>query len=82
LSDFDYLWDKQHYNSAESIFEMNADPSTYYNWGNIIFYAKYFKTFNTPSNDLVNAYKAEGDSIRKHSSLDFSDVRGQWTDQN
>jgi hypothetical protein len=39
-----------------------------------------WKKFNIPSNDLVNAFDAEQDQIRKNSSIVFMDVTGKWSD--
>lgn len=40
-----------------------------------------WKKFNIPSNDLVAAFDAEGDTIRKKSSILFQSVVGKWTDK-
>jgi hypothetical protein len=39
-----------------------------------------WKKFNIPSNDLVPAFDAENDMIRKTSSIIFGNVVGKWTD--
>ena len=82
LANYDWLWDGAHENSAESIFELDCtDWNTGGEWGVFMFAGTDWKKFNTPTNDLVNAFTAEGDSIRKHASIVFSDVSGAWTDR-
>jgi hypothetical protein len=82
LPNYDWLWDNAHENSAEAIFEMDCtDWSTGGEWGVFMFAGTDWKKFNTPTNDLVNTFIAEGDSIRKHSSIVFADVTGAWTDR-
>jgi len=81
LPEFDQLWDNNHENSSESIFEINYEgTSASHNWGASMFRGLDWKKFNTPSNDLVNAFLAEGDEIRKNSSIIFLDVTGRWSD--
>jgi len=82
LTNYDWLWDNAHENSAEAIFEMDCtDWNTGGEWGVFMFAGTDWKKFNTPTNDLVNVFTAEGDSIRKHSSIVFADVTGAWTDR-
>lgn len=81
LPEYDQLWDNSAENSAESIFEVNYEgTSSSGNWGTGMFQGTDWKKFNTPSNDLVAAFDAEGDEIRKNASITFSDVSGKWTD--
>jgi hypothetical protein len=83
LPDYNELWDNQHENSSEAIFEINYQGgSTDGNWGTKIFRGLDWKKFNTPSNDLVRAFDAEGDLIRKNASVVFLDVSGKWSDEN
>jgi hypothetical protein len=81
LPTFDKLWDNSVENSAESIFEINytGGPSDG-NWGVTIFRGVDWKKFNLPSNDLIAAFDAEGDVIRKNASIIFEDVSGLWSD--
>jgi len=81
LPQFDQLWDNNHENSSESIFEINYEgtPASH-NWGASMFRGLDWKKFNTPSNDLVAAFEQEGDVIRKNSSIIFLDVTGRWGD--
>jgi starch-binding outer membrane protein, SusD/RagB family len=82
LPEYDQLWDNAHENSSESIFEINCyNWETGGNWGVFMFYGDDWKKFNIPSNDLVQAFDAEGDVIRKNSSIAFLDVTGKWTDE-
>jgi starch-binding outer membrane protein, SusD/RagB family len=82
LPEYDQLWDNAHENSSESIFEINCyNWDTGGNWGVFMFYGDDWKKFNIPSNDLVQAFDAEGDVIRKNSSIAFLDVSGKWTDE-
>jgi len=81
LPEYDQLWDNNHENSSESIFEINyAGTSSDANWGASMFRGTDWKKFNTPSNDLVKAFDDEGDIIRKNSSIIFLDVTGHWSD--
>jgi hypothetical protein len=81
LPDYDMLWDNQHENSAESIFEINYEgTSSSGNWGVNMFIGNDWKKFNIPSNDLVAAFDDEGDAIRKNSSIIFLDMTGYYSD--
>jgi hypothetical protein len=81
LPTYDQLWDNQHENSAEAIFETNFNGgSTDGNWGTKIFRGLDWKKFNLPSNDLVKAFENEQDVIRKNASVTFLDVSGKWSD--
>ncbi len=81
LPEFDQLWDNAMKNSAESIFEINySGGPTDGNWGVNIFRGVDWKKFNLPSNDLIAAFDAENDLIRKNASIIFEDVSGLWSD--
>lgn len=82
LPEYDMLWnDPQRENTSESIFEINYEgTSSSGNWGTGMFRGMNWKKFNTPSNDLIAAFDAEGDNIRKNASIVFDDVAGKWTD--
>ncbi|PKP54033.1 MAG: RagB/SusD family nutrient uptake outer membrane protein [Bacteroidetes bacterium HGW-Bacteroidetes-1] len=81
LPDFDMLWNNENENSSEAIFEINYEgTSSSGNWGASMFRGLDWKKFNTPSNDLVAAYDAENDMVRKNSSIIFQDVTGSWSD--
>lgn len=77
---YDHLWDGNHENSAEAIFEMNCtDWNTGGNWGSSMFVGTDWKKFNTPTHNLVDAFDAAGDNVRKASSIKFQKVTS-WTD--
>ena len=81
LPEYDQLWDNAHENSSEAIFEINYEgTSSSGNWGASMFIGMDWKKFNIPSNDLVAAFDAENDVIRKASSITFLDVSGKWSD--
>ena len=81
LPDYETLWNGTIENSAESIFEINYEgTSSSGNWGVYMFKGTDWKKFNTPSHDLVAAFDAEGDDIRKNASIIFEDVTGLWGD--
>ena len=81
LPEFDQLWDNATKNSVESIFEINySGGPTDGNWGVNIFRGVDWKKFNLPANDLIAAFDAENDVIRKNASIIFEDVSGLWSD--
>lgn len=81
LDEYDWLWDGNHENSSESIFEINYEgTSSSGNWGASMFLGTDWKKFNTPSNDLVQLFESQGDEIRLNASISFQDVSGKWTD--
>lgn len=81
LPNYDDLWNNSAENTAESIFEINYNGgASDGNWGVKIFRGLDWKKFNLPSNDLVKAFDAEGDLVRKNASVTFLDVSGKWSD--
>lgn len=81
MSEYDQLWNNQNENSSEAIFEINYNGGiTDGNWGTKIFRGLDWKKFNLPANDLVKAFDAENDLIRKNASVIFLDVSGKWSD--
>ncbi len=81
LPDYHMLWDNQHENSVESIFEINyTGGSNDGNWGASMFRGLDWKKFDIPSNDLVKAFDQEQDTVRKKASIIFLDVTGKWSD--
>ena len=77
LANYDFLWDGKHENSTESIFEIqfinNSDQA---NWGPMLWLPPSlnntsWRKFNTPSNNLVAAFKMANDTVRLHSSILF-----------
>jgi hypothetical protein len=94
VPDYNFLWDNEHKNNSEAIWEINysgySAGDQIGNWvpsvsvgGSIGNYeGGGWKKFNTPTNDLVNVFEAEGDSIRLKASITFLDISGQWIDPN
>lgn len=79
VPDFTYLWDNNHKNNSEAIWEFNyIGWSKVGNWIPSQFIGSGWKKFSTPSNDLVNTFRAEGEPIRLHSSISFVDYG--WSD--
>ncbi len=73
LANYDDLWNPANENSAESIFEINYNGGTTDgNWGTKMFQGLDWKKFNIPSNDLLAAFDAEGDLVRKNANVTFS----------
>jgi hypothetical protein len=71
MSNYDNLWDSQHDNNAEAIWEMQYDgwSGAHGNWMPSQLFGAGWKKFNTPTNDLVNTFDAEKDVVRKTSSI-------------
>ncbi len=83
LPDYDYLFDGQHKNSAESIWEITYEgwgSGTYGLWIKDMYIGGGWPKFNTPSHDLVRAFEEEGDDVRFNSSIQWVDYSGQWVD--
>jgi len=86
LSNYEYLFDGQHENSTESLFEIQFEANVAGNWGVQLFLPPSltndgWKKFNTPSKSLMAAYESEGDQIRKRASVLFEDVTGLYSDE-
>ncbi len=80
---YDGLFEKANENNSESIWEMQYDGwgGAHGNWMPSVIVGSGWKRFNTPSNDLVKAFDAEGDEIRKNSSIKFLDSSDEaWSD--
>jgi len=75
LSNFDWLFDSQHKNSVESIFELQhteGTPDHGYAQGLMLppsVQAQYWVKFAPPTQDLVRAFKTAGDMVRYKSSI-------------
>ncbi len=94
VANFNDLWDNNHKNNSEAIWEINffgyGAGDDIGNWAPSIFVGGStgayegggWKKFNTPTNDLVNTFLAENDSVRLNASITFLDITGQWTDPN
>lgn len=67
-------------NSRESIFELNCvHNSSTGNWAHYMFVGDDWRKFCTPSADLVDAYRQEGDMIRLNETILFGVAK--WSDQ-
>lgn len=87
LPNYADLFDINHKNNSESIWELQYDgySSSVGNWIPSQFLGAGWKKFETPTNDLVNVFRAEGDSIRLHASIAFVNYGWPdkyWTDAN
>lgn len=76
VTNYDFLFDGNHKNSSESIFEIQHVADAFGSYApNMMLPASItgeaWIKFNTPTQDLVKAMRAEGDSIRLHSSIVF-----------
>jgi len=79
VPDFNFLWDNNHKNNSEAIWEFNyVGWSVIGNWIPSQFIGDGWKKFSTPTNDLVNTFRVEGDSVRLHASVSF--VNYGWSD--
>ena len=78
LPNYNNLFDGSHSANAESIFEINGNGGGIYWWGTSMFIGTDWKKFNTPSNDLVASFDAEGDTVRKAATVKFDNV--SWAD--
>jgi hypothetical protein len=79
VPDFNFLWDNNHKNNSEAIWEFNyVGWSVIGNWIPSQFIGSGWKKFSTPTNDLVNTFRSEGDSVRLHASISF--VNYGWSD--
>jgi len=84
LIDYTELFDGAHYNNAESIIEVQYLSGSDGNWGPQCLLppsisGDTWRKFITPSHDLIDAYDAEGDEIRKNASVLFESV--SWVDE-
>lgn len=80
LPNYEQLWNGMNENSNEAIFELDCiDWSSGGNWGSSMFVGLDWKKFNTPTKNLVDAFDAENDMIRKNSSIRFQTVTS-WSD--
>jgi hypothetical protein len=84
LDNFEHLFDGNHYNNAESILEIQYVGGTEANWGPQLLLppslsGDTWRKFVTPSHDLVNAFDAEGDVVRKNSTILFENA--PWSDE-
>ncbi|HLK30706.1 MAG TPA: RagB/SusD family nutrient uptake outer membrane protein [Puia sp.] len=79
VANFNSLWDNSAKNNSEAIWEFNyVGWNVIGNWIPSQFIGDGWKKFETPTNDLVNVFRAEGDSVRLHASITF--VNYGWAD--
>ena len=77
MADYDELWRSSNENTVESIFEVQYIAGTNEaNWGPQLWLPPSltndnWRKFNTPSNDLIAAFNAENDNIRRTASILF-----------
>lgn len=90
LADYMHLWDNEHKNNSEAIWELvyegydvigNWIPSIHVGGSIGNYEGGGWKKFNTPSNDLISLFMAEGDDVRLNASVTFLDITGQWSDK-
>lgn len=83
FSDYNGLFERANENNSEAIWEMQFDGwgGAHGNWMPSLLVGDGWKRFNTPSNDLVEAYDAAGDEIRKNAAITFRNVSAaEWAD--
>lgn len=79
VPDYTYLWDNNHKNNSEAIWEFNyVGYSLVGNWIPSQFIGSGWKKFETPTNDLVMAFENAHDDIRLNASISFIDYG--WDD--
>lgn len=84
LDDYTFLFDGNHYNNAESILEVQYLGGSEGNWGPQMclppsISGDTWRKFVTPSHNLIDAYDAAGDVVRKSASVLFETV--DWVDE-
>ena len=81
LPNYANLFDINHKNNSESIWEIQYDgySSSVGNWIPSQFLGDGWKKFETPTNDLINAFTAAGDNVRMNASISF--VTYGWPDK-
>ncbi|NOX85492.1 MAG: RagB/SusD family nutrient uptake outer membrane protein [Chlorobi bacterium] len=85
LDDYNLLFDGSHYNNDESIFEIQFIGGTPQgNWGPQLFLPPSlsgdgWRKYCTPSHNLVDAFNAENDTIRRDASIMWENV--DWVDE-
>lgn len=84
LSNYDHLFDGEHYNNVESILEVQYLGTDEGNFGPQLLLppsisGDTWRKFVTPSQDLIAAFETEGDNVRKGASVLFENV--DWVDE-
>lgn len=85
FGNYDGLFTGTNKNNSESIWEMQFDggngANRRSNWMPSVIVGAGWKKFCTPTNDLAAAFDAEGDQVRKNSSIKFLNVATEgWSD--
>jgi starch-binding outer membrane protein, SusD/RagB family len=84
LTNYNHLFDGSHYNNDESIMEVQFLGGAEGNWAPQMHLppslsGDTWRKFVTPSHDLVNAFDAEGDEVRKNATILMETV--SWADE-
>ena len=84
MPSFDFLWDGDHYNNAESILEAQFEGGPEANYGPQLLLppsisGDSWRKFVTPSKDLVKAFDDENDQVRKNATVLFENA--PWSDE-
>lgn len=86
LTNYDFLWDGNHYNNEESILEaqFTGTQGGNGNYGSSLLLPPSitidtWRKFVTPSHDLVNAFDAAGDNVRKNATIIWE--AAPWIDE-
>lgn len=84
LIDYNHLFDGNHYNNAESILEIQFLGGNEGNYGPQLLLppsisGDSWRKFVTPSHDLIDAYNAQGDDVRRDATVLFETVN--WVDE-
>jgi hypothetical protein len=85
VTDYNHLFDGAHENSSESILEVQfIAGGAQGNWGPQLWLppsltGDAWRKFNTPANDLINAFEANSDTIRLKASILY-ESNCPWTD--
>ncbi|MEO6733178.1 MAG: RagB/SusD family nutrient uptake outer membrane protein [Ferruginibacter sp.] len=86
LNNYDFLFDGNHYNNEESILEaqFTGTQGGNGNYGSSLLLPPSitidtWRKFITPSHDLVNAFDAAGDNVRKNASIKWESA--PWIDE-
>ncbi|MGV3502695.1 MAG: RagB/SusD family nutrient uptake outer membrane protein [Adhaeribacter sp.] len=84
LANYNHLFDGAHYNNAESIMEVQFLGANEGNWAPQMHLppsisGDTWRKFVTPSHDLVNAFDAQGDEVRKNATVLMETV--PWADE-
>ncbi|MCJ8208948.1 RagB/SusD family nutrient uptake outer membrane protein [Mucilaginibacter sp. RS28] len=84
VTNYSDLWDAAHYNSSESILEVQFNGTTISNWSPGLLLPPSitnttWRKFITPSRDLAKAFDAQGDVVRKNQSILFENA--PWADE-